>query len=134
MDFNFNHKKMKTKKANLLATIFLAIIFLGAIASSVGAQSKITIPSSASTGLSSKSVATVLSNFLTWILGILGIIAIIGFVVSGIQYITASGNEDLMETAKRNMMYCIIGVVVALSAFVVLQAVNSLLGGSSTSF
>lgn len=69
-------------------------------------------------------IAQIIRNLLTWLLGIVGVIAIIGFVISGIQYLTSTGDEDRMQSAKRNMLYAIIGVVVVLSSFVVIQAIQ----------
>lgn len=69
-------------------------------------------------------IQQILKNLLVWLLGIVGVIALIGFVISGIQYIVASGSEDQMETAKRNMLYSIIGITVVLASFVIVQAIN----------
>jgi Na+-driven multidrug efflux pump len=83
------------------------------------------------TGLSDKSVAQIIRNLLTWLLGIVGVIAIIGFVISGIQYLTSAGNEDQMQSAKRNLLYSIIGVVVVLASFVIIQAIQYALEAKS---
>lgn len=69
-------------------------------------------------------IAQIIRNLLTWLLGIVGVIAIIGFVISGIQYLTSAGDEDRMKSAKRNMLYAIIGVVVVLSSYVIIQAIQ----------
>ncbi len=90
------------------------------------------IPTSAETGLSDKSIKDILTGILTWMLGIVGVIALIGFVISGAQYILASGNERTIETAKRNMIYSIIGVVVVLAGFVIIQAIDFALRGYSS--
>ncbi|MFA4817688.1 MAG: pilin [Parcubacteria group bacterium] len=76
-------------------------------------------------------IAKIIRNLLTWLLGIVGVIAIIGFVISGIQYLTSAGDEDRMQSAKRNMLYAIIGVVVVLSSFVVIQAIQYALEAKS---
>ena len=76
-------------------------------------------------------IARIIRNLLTWLLGIVGVIAIIGFVISGIQYLTSAGNEDQMQSAKRNMLYAIIGVVVVLSSFVIIQAIQYALEAKS---
>lgn len=86
------------------------------------------------TGLSEASVDDVLTTFMQWLLGIFGFLAIIAFVISGVQYLSAAGDESQAETAKRNMQYSIIGVAVALSGFIILTAVNALLQGTSTTF
>jgi hypothetical protein len=86
------------------------------------------------TGLSDATVADVLLTFMNWILGILGFFGIIAFVVSGIQYLVSAGDDDTISTAKRNMKYSIIGVMVALSGFIIIQAVDTLLTGTSSNF
>lgn len=69
-------------------------------------------------------------NFLKWILGIFGILALISFVISGIQYLVAAGDDEGMKTAKKNMTYSILGVIVGLAGFVIVQAVETALKGS----
>jgi hypothetical protein len=86
------------------------------------------------TGLSDATVADVLLTFMNWILGILGFFGIIAFVISGIQYLVSAGDDDTISTAKRNMKYSIIGVMVALSGFIIIQAVDTLLKGTSSNF
>jgi len=83
-------------------------------------------PTDAEVGLPNPAggVQGIIVNVMQWLLGIFGFIAIIAFVVSGIQYMTAAGNENVIEKAKRNMTYSIIGVIVGLAAFVIIQAVD----------
>lgn len=83
----------------------------------------------AGTGLSSSSVESILMNFMWWILALIGMIAIIAFVISGIQYLISAGDDDMITTAKRNMTWSIVGVLVALSGWVIIQAINQFLGG-----
>ncbi|MDR3559762.1 MAG: hypothetical protein P4L62_05105 [Candidatus Pacebacteria bacterium] len=85
-------------------------------------------------GLPSGSIYTIISNTLSWILGIFGFIGVIGFVISGLLYLTAAGDDGKMETAKNAMTYSIIGVIVGLAGLVVITAVNALLGATSTQF
>lgn len=66
----------------------------------------------------------VLTGFLNWLLGIIGIIALIAFVISGGQYFLVAGDEKMVETAKRNMRYSILGVITALSGFVIIKAID----------
>ena len=85
----------------------------------------------ASAGLPTGSIYNIISSTLSWLLGILGFIAVIGFVISGILYLTAAGNEAQAEKAKNAMTYSIIGVIVALIGYVIIQAVNAWLGTSA---
>ena len=82
-------------------------------------------------GLSQVSVAFLLETIMNWLLGIIGIIGIIAFVVSGLQYLTAVGDEKQAETAKRNMQYAIVGVVVALSGYIIISAIDALFKGNA---
>ncbi len=75
-------------------------------------------------GLPGSTVQSVLMNLLQWLLGVVGIIALISFVISGIQYFVAAGDETRMQSAKRTMVYSIIGVVVVSASYVIIQAIN----------
>jgi len=81
-------------------------------------------------GLPNNTIKGVLTNLLTWLLGIIGVLALMGFVISGIQYLLAYSNEELAETAKKNMTYSILGITVALAGFIIIQAINLALQGT----
>lgn len=90
------------------------------------------IPTSTSVGLSDMDVSELLTTFMNWLLGITSIIGVIAFVISGIQYLTAAGDEKQAETAKRNIQYAIIGVIVALSGLMVISAIDALFQGDAS--
>lgn len=73
-------------------------------------------------------IGEVLMNLMDWLLGIFGMLAVIAFVISGIQYLLAAGDERQAETAKRNMKYSIIGIAVALSAYIIIDAISCMFG------
>ena len=83
-------------------------------------------------GLPEGSIIGIVEGILMWILGILSAVSIIGFVIAGIMYLTAAGDETQVGKAKKAMTYSILGVIVGLSGFVILQAVQLMLGGSSS--
>lgn len=83
------------------------------------------------TGLSELSITDIAVNLMKWMLYLFGFLAIISFVVSGIQYLAASGNAPMIETAKRNMTYSIVGVIVALAGLVIITAIDALLKGTA---
>lgn len=70
-------------------------------------------------------------GILLWLIEIVGIVSLISFIIAGILYLTAAGSETQAEKAKKAMTYSIIGVVVSLAGFVVLQAAEAMLGGQS---
>ncbi|PIR73805.1 MAG: hypothetical protein COU40_00530 [Candidatus Moranbacteria bacterium CG10_big_fil_rev_8_21_14_0_10_35_21] len=69
-------------------------------------------------------IRAILMNLLNWLLGLVGVVALIGFVISGVQYIIASGNDEMMETAKKNMLYSVAGITLVLASFVIIQAIQ----------
>jgi hypothetical protein len=78
-------------------------------------------------GLPGGTIGGIIENIALWILVILGIVGIIGFVISGIMYLLSAGNEGRIETAKKAMVASIIGVVVGLAGYVVIQAIATAL-------
>jgi len=81
------------------------------------------------TGLSEVPIKDIVFNVMQWILGIFGFIALIAFAISGIQYMTAAGSENAIETAKRNMKWSIVGVAVGLGGLVIVWAIDWALRG-----
>lgn len=100
------------------------IVFLPLLASAA-----VTVPGN--TGLPDPydGVEGVLSGILSWMLVIIGIIGLISFIVSGFMYLTAYGDSGQAEKGKQGMMYSIIGMVIALSGFIIIQAVDTALWG-----
>ncbi len=77
-------------------------------------------------GLSKKSAYDVIVIFMNWLLSLITIIAVIGFIVSGIYFITAKGTGKL-EEAKSWLTYSIVGIAVALIGYIIVQLVDGLL-------
>ncbi|MEI8103518.1 MAG: hypothetical protein WCG84_01275 [Candidatus Moraniibacteriota bacterium] len=92
------------------------------------------ISNAQSGGTPSGTIFGIIKTTMNWLLGILGFLGIIGFVIAGILYLTAAGDEKRMEKGKNTMIWSITGVIVALLGFVIIQAATSWLGGSSTTF
>ena len=113
---------------NLFSAIALAILVAPVAAS---AQWSKTSPDAS---LPTGSLFDIIKNIMNWLLGILGFIAIIGFVISGIMYLTAAGDEAAQKKAKAQMLWSITGVIVALIGWVIVTAVQALLGGGSAKF
>lgn len=83
-------------------------------------------------GLPEGSITGIIINILDWLLFIFGLLGIIGFLISGVMYILASGNDDMIEKAKAGMKYSIIGVLVGLSGVVIIRAIDAILATGYT--
>ncbi len=92
------------------------------------------LKNSEQSGLPKGGILEIAGRTMNWLLALVGFIGIIGFVIAGILYLTAAGDEDRIEQAKKAMMYSIIGVIVALIGFVIIQAVTGWLSTGTTNF
>ena len=70
-------------------------------------------------------ISQVLTKAFNFLLSIFGMLAIIGMIVAGVIYLTASGNEKRIETAKRAFIYSIVGIAVTLGAMVIIKTIGS---------
>jgi hypothetical protein len=75
-------------------------------------------------------IMQILGNFFSWLLAIFGILAVGAFIISGVQYLVSAGDDDMIKTAKRNMTWSLVGVIVGLSGWVIMQAVNNALNAN----
>lgn len=67
---------------------------------------------------------TIVNFFLTF----LGLIAVIMIIYGGFLYVSAAGKEDKIESAKKIIMYSIIGILIILLSFAI---VNTILGAGT---
>jgi len=88
--------------------------------------------SSPDSGLTNATVFDLITNVMDWLLGLVGVLAVLGFVISGVLYLTAAGDAEQAEKAKTVMTYAIIGLAVALVGLIVVNAVAGLTGAGST--
>lgn len=62
-------------------------------------------------------------TIINYILYIVGIIALIFLIYGGITYIISGGNEDQIEKAKKIITFAIVGLIVVIISWVVINAV-----------
>ncbi len=80
-------------------------------------------------GLSGRSVSEILLSFIDWSIIMIGLIGIIAFIYAGYTYLTAGGEKDKIEQAKKIVVYGIVGVVVSVLGLVAVTTVNNIMGG-----
>ncbi len=78
-------------------------------------------PASAATG----DLQSNIKNIINAMLLVIGIVAVIMLIVGGFRYVISNGNEKAVTGAKDTILYAIIGIVVALLSFAI---VNFVLG------
>lgn len=119
----------------LKKTVYGALAFgLTLVPTLAHAQWNAGITNASSAQLPGGTIVNIIKTGMNYLLAILGFIGIIAFVISGILYLTAAGDEKRAEKAKNAMTAAITGVIVALIGFVIIQAVNTFLQGTTTNF
>ena len=96
-----------------------------------GGGTGVDIPTDTGLPTNSGLVKGILVNVLNWLLSIIGIIAIIGFIISGFQYFMTGVDEKSVEKAKKTATASVIGIIIALSGYVVIAAVEKILKGTN---
>jgi uncharacterized membrane protein len=72
---------------------------------------------SSTTGLGTNDVRQTVSDIIRIALGLLGIVALVIVLISGFEMMTAGGNEEKANTAKKRLVSGIIGLVIIMSAY-----------------
>ena len=67
------------------------------------------------------------SNLLATIITIIGIAAFIMFLIGSFRWLTSGGTKGV-ESAKGAITYAVIGIIVALASFIILQFITSFTG------
>jgi len=82
-------------------------------------------PPGTSTATDANELLVIVTN---WILGIVGAVAVLFIIYGGFRYITAQGNSQQMDTAKNIIIKSIIGLVIIIVAYVIVNVVVGALG------
>lgn len=124
---------MKRKISLTSALSFCTIVTAVLLFQTVNAQ--IVIP--ATTGLpdpgdapgfaGSGPVIAVIFYFLNWFLSVFMLLAVISFVVSGIQYLMATGDQSRAEFAKRNFLYSTLAIAVVGGGLIIIRTIDWIL-------
>lgn len=69
-----------------------------------------------------------ITNIINFFLGLLGLIAVAFLIYAGVLMVTAGGNEDQVGKAKKIITFAVIGVVIILLSYTIIQFVTSALG------
>jgi hypothetical protein len=101
---------------SLLAIFSFCAIF-GVVNFAVAATPDLGMQFGASIGLSSTDPRVIAARIIQIFLGFLGIIAVGLIIYAGFLWMTAAGNEDKIDQAKKTLVSAIIGLVIILSAF-----------------
>ena len=80
------------------------------------------------TGLGQRDPRAIVASVIRVILGFLGIVAVVIILLGGFKWMTAGGNEEKVESAKKTLYAAIIGLVIILAGWgISVYVINNLL-------
>ena len=85
----------------------------------------------ADTGENPVNLETVIQNVIRVLLFIVGVAAVIMLIVGAIRYAVSAGDQQAVANAKNTILYAIIGVIVAVLAWVAVDYVFDVLTGGA---
>ena len=72
-----------------------------------------------------KDLMKTLNTIINVVIGVIGFVAVVVIILGGVQYTTSAGDPGKVKKAKDTILYGIIGLVVALLAFAIVNFVLS---------
>ena len=118
---------MRTKLfRNLLASLVLIFVMTPVLALPVMAQN-IGMNYAANIGLASTNMnpQEAAVNVIKYLMTFLGIIAVAVILLGGFRWLTAGGNEDKIAAAKKTIIAGVIGLIIVLAAYAIVQFIVS---------
>ncbi|NMC51826.1 hypothetical protein GYA54_03810 [Candidatus Kuenenbacteria bacterium] len=126
-------RKKSPKYYFLLATVLIVLV-LGAVAfllpESINAADDIYgVNYGAATGLSGEDIRITVIKVIRAILGTLGVIALVIILYAGFLWMTSAGSEEKIAKAKKIILNAVIGLVIIMMAFAIVQYIFKVLSG-----
>ncbi len=113
----------KIKLAIIAAVAVLGVVTLAPGAAYASPASEIKGGVSDIGGGDSPALGDQVKNVINMMLFILGAIAVVMIVIGGIRYTTSNGEASSVKSAKDTILYAVIGLVVAIMAFAIVNFV-----------
>ena len=83
----------------------------------------VTAPGGVDTVAGSNTLEDNITNILNGVIAALGIVAVIVIIIGGINYMTSAGDASKVKKAKDTILYGIIGLIICVLAFAIVNFV-----------
>jgi hypothetical protein len=113
--------KNAIKKILVSCNVFISLLVVGI--NNVSAQVTVNITNPIATS----DFSVLVSNFLKWILSVAGALTLLMLITGGVFYITSSGNEQKIETAKKMIIWTILGLMLILASYSIIVVLDKVL-------
>lgn len=101
-----------------LPAVFVGMFLIGADASARGVD-PLGLGYGAATGLGDDDIRITIANIIKVALSLLGLVTVVIMIWAGFEWMTAGGNEEKVENAKRRITQAVIGLAIVLSAYAI---------------
>lgn len=113
------------KVANVISIVAVFVLLLMPL---FVVHAQFNVPEAGQTGLpNDTSISGIVTRIIQILLAVAGLIAVIFLIVGGFRYITAGGNEETAEAAKKTITNAIIGIVIIILSFVIVRVISNAL-------
>jgi hypothetical protein len=73
-------------------------------------------------------IPNLLNNLVTLLFGLVGIVAVIFVIYGGAKFVLSGGDEKQVEGARKTITYALIGLVVVILAFAIVNFISYITG------
>ena len=71
-------------------------------------------------------------NIINGVIGVLGLVCVVVMIIGGVNYMTSSGDAGKVKKAKDTILYGLIGLVVCVLAFAIVNfVIKNIIGGNN---
>lgn len=109
----------------ILLTVSCTITLAQAPIIPTGGEQELLLPHTTGTGAATYLASTLLPTVTKTVIGMAGALAILFLIISGVQLLTAYGNEEKIASAKKSIMVAIGGLLVALLAYSLVTIISN---------
>jgi hypothetical protein len=124
-----NNLKQTLKKitfVKLLEIIFVVALTFAPLAVSYAALPNLNCNELNGLNCSTNTASGMIKLVINWMLGLAGLISVLFLIIGGFWYITSAGNEETAEKGKGTAINAIIGIVIIIMSWVIVNVVSNL--------
>ena len=82
------------------------------------------------TGSGTEDLVGSITGILNGVIGVLGLVCVVVMIIGGVNYMTSSGDAGKVKKAKDTILYGLIGLVVCVLAFAIVNfVISNIIGG-----
>ena len=124
-------KNMRRILKNIICGLALSTVLVAApvAVESASAQVQDGLNMTKTADTQNTSVDTLIRNVINILLWAIGIVSVIMIIIGGFRYVTSNGDSSQVTAAKNTIMYSVIGLIIAIFAYGIVNFVVFRVGG-----